>query len=215
MIPKGQEFDLRSWQICLLFLLLFAAGCANADSRADQQPSPARPPDRLPGPRPAAEVVSMATGDGARSALPTEGSPPKKAAPKPSAYAPRPAPVKRTTRPYEEPISPQPSNSRERSASPTSSSSAGPIWEEPATSRSPLPARRPVVPASATTSRVEASPQLSGDSRETDIRFARFLVEAGLSPMAVESLREIIKESPGTQAARDAQKVLNSIAKTK
>jgi hypothetical protein len=214
MIPKGQKFDLRSWRICLLFLLLFAAGRAKADSREDQQPSPARPPDRLPGPRPA-EVVSMATGDGARSTLPTEGSPPKKAAPKPSADAPRPAPFNRTTRPYEEPISPHPSNSRERSASPTSSSNASPIWEEPATSRSPLPARRPVVPASATTSRVEAWPQLSGDSRETGIRFARFLVKAGLSPMAVESLREIIKESPGTQAARDAQKVLDSIAKTK
>ena len=215
MIPKGQKLDLRSWQPCLLFLFLFAAGCAKADSRADQQRFPARLPDRLPSPRPAADVVSMATGDGARSTLPTEGSPPKKAAPKPSADAPRPAPVNRTARPYEEPISPQPSNSRERSASPASSSSASPTWEEPATSRSPLPARRPVVPASPTTLRVEASPQLSGDSRETDIRFARFLVKAGLSPMAVESLREIIKEFPGTQAARDAQKVLDSIAKTK
>ena len=214
MIPKGQQFDLRSWQTCLLFLLLFAAACAKADSRADQQPSSSRPPNRLAGPRAAAGVVSMATGDGARSTLPTEGSPPKKTAPKPSADAPRPAPVNGTTRPYEEPISPQPSNSRERSASPTSSSSASPIWEEPATSRSPLPARRPVVPASGTTSRVEASPQLSGD-READIRFARFLVKAGLSPMAVESLREIIKEAPKTQAARDAQRVLDSIARTK
>jgi hypothetical protein len=32
--------------------------------------------------------------------------------------------------------------------------------------------------------------------------------------MAVESLREIIKEAPRTQAARDAQKVLDSIART-
>jgi hypothetical protein len=31
--------------------------------------------------------------------------------------------------------------------------------------------------------------------------------------MAVESLREILKESPGTKAARDAQTVLDSIAK--
>ena len=91
----------------------------------------------------------------------------------------------------------------------------GLIWEEPATSRSPLPARRPVVPASATTSRVEASRQLSGDRRETDIRFARFLIKAGLSSLGVELLQKIIKESPGTQAARDAQKLLDSIAKTK
>jgi hypothetical protein len=33
--------------------------------------------------------------------------------------------------------------------------------------------------------------------------------------MAVESLRVIVKESPGAQAARDAQKILDSIAKTK
>jgi hypothetical protein len=71
------------------------------------------------------------------------------------------------------------------------------------------------VPASAHASRVEASPQLSGGSRETDIRFAQFLVKAGLTPMAVESLREIIKKSAGTQAAREAQKALDSIAKGK
>jgi len=213
MIPKQQKPDLRSWQICLLFLLLFAAGCAKADNWADQQPSPRRRPDRLSGPRPAAAVVWMAAGDGARSTPPTEGTRPKKAAP--SADAPRTAPVNGTTRPYEEPISPQPSNLREPSASRTSSSSASPIWEEPARSRSPLPARRPVVPAVATTSHLQASPQLSGDSGETDIRFARFLVKAGLSPMAVESLRVIVKESPGAQAARDAQKILDSIAKTK
>jgi type IV secretory pathway VirJ component len=215
MIPNEQKFDLRSWQTCLLILLLFPAGCAQADSRADQQLSLTRPTDRLPGPRLTAEVVSMATEDDARRTLPNEGSPPKKAAPKPSAQAPRPATVNGTRRPYEEPIGRQPSSSRERSASQTSSSSASPIREEPATSRSPLPARRPVVPASATGSRVEASPQLSGDRREIDIHFARFLVKAGLSPMGVESLREIIKGSPGTQAARDAQKLLDSIAKTK
>jgi hypothetical protein len=62
---------------------------------------------------------------------------------------------------------------------------------------------------------LQASPQLSGNSRETDIRFARFLVKAGLSTMAVESLRVIVKESPRAQDARDAQKILDSIAKTK
>jgi hypothetical protein len=131
----------------------------------------------------------------------------------PSADAPRPAPVHGTTRPNEKAIGSQSSNSSERSALPTSSKSASPIWEEPARSRSPQSPQRTVVPASATTSRLEASSQLSRGGRETDIRFARFLIKAGLSPMAVESLREILKESPGTQASRDAQTVLDSIAK--
>jgi hypothetical protein len=168
MIRKEQKLDPKSWQTCLLFLVLFAAWCTQADSRADEQPFRARLPDRLSGPRPAAEVASMETGDGARSTPPTDGPSPKKAALEPRANVPRPAPFNGKTRPYEEPIGPDPG----------------------------------------------ASPHLSGDSR-FDIPFARFLAKAGLSPMAVEALREIIKESPGKQAARDAQKVLDSIAMTK
>jgi len=74
--------------------------------------------------------------------------------------------------------------------------------------------RRPIPPPTPTWSRVEPSATLTGD-QETQLRFARFLIKAGLSPMAVQSLRQIIKESPGTQAAREAQQVLDSIAKTK
>jgi hypothetical protein len=75
--------------------------------------------------------------------------------------------------------------------------------------------RRPIPPPTPTWSRVEPSATLRGDDRETELHFARFLIKAGLSPMAVQSLRQIIKESPGTQAAREAQQVLDSIAKTK
>ena len=51
MIPKGQKFDLRSWQPCLLFLLLFAAGCAKQTAGRINNP-PRETPDRLPGPAP-------------------------------------------------------------------------------------------------------------------------------------------------------------------
>jgi hypothetical protein len=78
----------------------------------------------------------------------------------------------------------------------------------------PIETRRRI-PPTPTSSRVEPSPTLTGDGREPEIRFARFLIKAGLSPMAVESLRRIIKESPETRAAREAQQVLDSIAKTK
>ena len=75
--------------------------------------------------------------------------------------------------------------------------------------------RRPIPPPTPTWSRVEPSATLREDNRETELHFARFLIKAGLSPMAVQSLRQIIKESAGTQAAREAQQVLDSIAKTK
>jgi hypothetical protein len=75
--------------------------------------------------------------------------------------------------------------------------------------------RRPIPPPTPTWSRVEPSATLREDDRETEIHFARFLIKAGLSPMAVQSLRQIIKESPGTQAAREAQQILDSVAKTK
>jgi hypothetical protein len=79
----------------------------------------------------------------------------------------------------------------------------------------PIETPRPVRSVTPTSSRVEPSAKLAEDGRESEIHFARFLIQAGLSPMAVESLRQIIKESPGTRAAREAQQILDSIAKTK
>jgi hypothetical protein len=79
----------------------------------------------------------------------------------------------------------------------------------------PIESRRPISRPSPPSSRVESSPKITGDGRESEIRFARFLIKAGLSPMAVEALREIIKQAPGTQAAREAHQALDSIAKAK
>jgi hypothetical protein len=107
MIPKEQKLDPKSWQTCLLFLVLFAAWCAKADSRADEQPF------------------------------------------------------------------------------------------------------------RASTSRVAPSLKLAGADRESELRYARLLIKAGLAQMAVESLRKIVTENPGTPAAQEAQQTLDSIAKTK
>jgi hypothetical protein len=56
--------------------------------------------------------------------------------------------------------------------------------------------------------------KLAGADRESEIRYARFLIKAGLAKVAVDSLRKIVAESPGTRAAQEAQQILDSIAKT-
>jgi para-nitrobenzyl esterase len=50
---------------------------------------------------------------------------------------------------------------------------------------------------------------------QSELHHARFLIKAGLSPLAADSLRKIIKEAPGTPAAREAQQSLDSIPKAK
>jgi len=50
---------------------------------------------------------------------------------------------------------------------------------------------------------------------QSELRHARFLIKAGLSPIAAPSLQKIIKEAPGTSAAREAQQSLESLPKAK
>jgi para-nitrobenzyl esterase len=56
--------------------------------------------------------------------------------------------------------------------------------------------------------------QTGHHEHESEIRQARFLAKAGLGPLAVDSLRKIIKESPGTPGAHEAQRLLDSIGKS-
>jgi hypothetical protein len=70
--------------------------------------------------------------------------------------------------------------------------------------------RLPIPPAPA------GSPaQFARNAIQSELRHARFLIKAGLSPIAADSLRKIVKEAPGTSAAREAQQSLDSIPKAK
>jgi para-nitrobenzyl esterase len=50
---------------------------------------------------------------------------------------------------------------------------------------------------------------------DTELRHARFLAKAGLAPMAVDPLRRIIDGAPGTVAANEARRLLETIPKAK
>jgi para-nitrobenzyl esterase len=55
----------------------------------------------------------------------------------------------------------------------------------------------------------------SRNQLESELRHARFLAKAGLGPMAVISLRNIIGQAPGSSSAREAEQLLESIPKAK
>ena len=50
---------------------------------------------------------------------------------------------------------------------------------------------------------------------DTELRHARFLAKAGLGPIAVDPLRQIINRAPGSPSAREAQRLLETIPKAK
>lgn len=52
-------------------------------------------------------------------------------------------------------------------------------------------------------------------SLDAELRHARFLAKAGLGPMAVDPLRQIINQGPGSDSAREAQRLLETIPKAK
>jgi hypothetical protein len=54
---------------------------------------------------------------------------------------------------------------------------------------------------------------VAGEEPETLLQHARFLIKAGLAPMAPEPLRKIVKEAPGTPIAREAQRTLDSLSR--
>jgi hypothetical protein len=58
-----------------------------------------------------------------------------------------------------------------------------------------------------------AEDYVAGEEPETLLQHARFLIKAGLAPMAPEPLRKIVKEAPGTPIAREAQRTLDSISR--
>jgi para-nitrobenzyl esterase len=57
--------------------------------------------------------------------------------------------------------------------------------------------------------------QFARNEIQSELRHARFLIKAGLSTIATDSLRKIVREAPGTSAAREAQLSLDSIPKAK
>jgi hypothetical protein len=52
-----------------------------------------------------------------------------------------------------------------------------------------------------------------GEDPDTLLQHARFLIKAGLAPMAPEPLRKIVKKAPGTPIAREAQRTLDSLSR--
>jgi hypothetical protein len=54
---------------------------------------------------------------------------------------------------------------------------------------------------------------VAGEDSETLLQHARFLIKAGLAPMAPEPLRKIVNRAPGTPIAREAQRELDSLSR--
>jgi para-nitrobenzyl esterase len=64
----------------------------------------------------------------------------------------------------------------------------------------------------------DRSPRLAklvSSNVDTELRHARFLAKAGLGPIAINPLRQIITQAPGSPSAREAQRLLESIPKAK
>jgi hypothetical protein len=57
--------------------------------------------------------------------------------------------------------------------------------------------------------------RIARNEMQSELRHARFLIKAGLFPIATDSLRKIIKEVPGTSMAHQAQQSLDSLPKAK
>ena len=48
---------------------------------------------------------------------------------------------------------------------------------------------------------------------QTLLKHARFLIKAGLAPMATDPLRKVVREAPGTPIAQEAQQTLDSLSR--
>jgi hypothetical protein len=55
--------------------------------------------------------------------------------------------------------------------------------------------------------------ELPEEDPETLLKHARFLIRAGLAPIAKVPLREVVRDAPGTPIAREAQLTLDSISR--
>ena len=54
---------------------------------------------------------------------------------------------------------------------------------------------------------------VAGEEPEMLLQHARFLIKAGLAPMAPEPLRKVVEKVPGTPIAREAQRTLDSLSR--
>ena len=54
---------------------------------------------------------------------------------------------------------------------------------------------------------------LPEDDPETQLKHARFLIKAGLAPIAKEPLQNVLKQAPGTPMAREAQRTLDELSR--
>jgi hypothetical protein len=81
----------------------------------------------------------------------------------------------------------------------------------------PPPPPAPVAPASAASLvAVQSRPQAPAktavdDEHRTLLNHAKFLIRAGLAPMAQDPLQQIIREVPGTPMAQEARVTLDTI----
>jgi hypothetical protein len=54
---------------------------------------------------------------------------------------------------------------------------------------------------------------LPEDDPDTLLKHARFLIKAGLAPIAKDPLQKVVKEAPGTPLAREAQRTLDELSR--
>lgn len=70
-----------------------------------------------------------------------------------------------------------------------------------------------IPPAPAVLSPLVPPPRDLDEDPQTQLNHARFLIKAGLAPIAREPLRKVVKFAPGTPIAREAQHTLDTISR--
>jgi hypothetical protein len=83
-------------------------------------------------------------------------------------------------------------------------STSGAVWKLAVDT--PRPTSLPAAPASSQNDVAQEEPQ-------TLLKHARFLIKAGLAPMAADPLRKVVQEAPGTPIAQEAQQTLDSLSR--
>ena len=83
-------------------------------------------------------------------------------------------------------------------------STSGAVWK--LAIDTPPPTSLPADSASSQNDVAQEEPQ-------TLLKHARFLIKAGLAPMAADPLRKVVQEAPGTPIAQEAQRTLDSLSR--
>jgi len=222
MIPRKQQFSRSLWRTHLPLVLLLAAGCSKTGSMADQpaaQIAKSQEALRLltaKGDAVSPEVAQL-TANGAGERIPAllQAKPPDRSA-APHLITGKASGATRD-RARNKPSTEGPRElSRATASKPrTDVSRTSRIDGTSRPNDEPIQTRRTVPPPPPNSSRVEPAQKPIGDGPASEIRHARFLIKAGLSPLAVESLRRMIKEFSGTPTAQAAQQALDSFTKAK